>query len=388
MKYIVITVVAISVNVIIMYTLGNKVLGVKLRPKSLIMCGFGALLLSLVLPRIIVNFTSIAVTIAFFAVFAIILAGFIVYYDGKEELESISSRGQSIEIEPDSLSEFEYLYQQACLEDGTEAVVDTMLINRVETKDSSKPYQLNSLASESIEAETPESSKDTEERLKSEYLLEPDVVKTASVESSIAKVIVENVEIVVSPKIIDEIVEDFSTCEEDSIPISKAEMMPDNKVLVLDNDKNTTFEEVEKSQSELGPASDSLDDLLECAFSYKERGYDACALATFKYAFKLHRDKEIAPFLVIEMANLLKKEGSYDDAIAVLTESRNLSAIRENRGLDQDFINTIAYLRIIKNTLAEHHLPYLPIGEIPKEILKRIDDEFREWRSFSNVSNY
>jgi tetratricopeptide (TPR) repeat protein len=372
MKYIVITVVAISVNVIIMYTLGNKVLGVKLRPKSLIMCGFCALLLSLVLPRIIVNFTSIAVTIAFFAVFAIILAGFIVYYDGEEELDSISSPGQIIEIEPDSLSEFEYLYQKACLEDEAEVVVDTILVNRVETKESSKPYLLNSPVGESIEAETPEYSKNTEEQLESEYLLEPDVVKTTSVESSIAKVIVEA----------------FSTCEEDSSSVSKAEMMPDNKVLVLDNDKNTTFEEVEKSQSELGPASDSLDDLLECAFSYKERGDDACALATFKYALTLHRDKEIAPFLVIEMANLLKKEGSYDDAIAVLTESRNLSAIRENHGLDQDFINTIAYLRIIKNTLAEHHLAHLPIGEIPIEIFKGIDDEFREWRSFSNVSNY
>ncbi|AIF52267.1 hypothetical protein [Pelosinus sp. UFO1] len=388
MKYIVITVVAISVNVIIMYTLGNKVLGVKLRPKSLIMCGFGALLLSLVLPRIIVNFTSIAVTIAFFAVFAIILAGFIVYYDGEEELDSISSRGQIVEIEPDSLSEFEYLYQKVCQDEEAQVVVDKMLANRVETKESTRPYLLNSPADESIEAETPECSKDAEEQLKSEYLLEPDVVKTTSVESSIAKVIVENVEIAVSPKIIDEIVEDFSTCEEDSISVSKAEMMPDNKVLVLDNDKNTTFEEIEKSQSELGPASDSLDDLVECAFSYKERGDDACALATFKYALKLHRDKEIAPFLVIEMANLLKKEGSYDDAIAVLTESRNLSAIRENHGLDQDFINTIAYLRIIKNTLAEHHLAHLPIGEIPIEIFKKIDDEFREWRSFSNVSNY
>ncbi|GMB00798.1 hypothetical protein [Pelosinus sp. IPA-1] len=388
MKYIVITVVAISVNVIIMYTLGNKVLGVKLRPKSLIMCGFCALLLSLVLPRIIVNFTSIAATISFFAVFAIILAGFIVYYDDKEEFDSISSPGQIIEIEPGSLSEFEYLYQKVCLEDGAGVVADTMLVNRVETKESSRLYLLNSPAGESIEAETAECSKDVEEQLESECLLEPDVVKTTSVESSIAKVIVENIEIAVSPKIIDEVMDDFPTCEEDSSSVSKAEMMPDNKVLVLDNDKNITFEEVEKSQSEVGPASDSLDDLLECAFSYKERGDDACALATFKYALTLHRDKEIAPFLVIEMANLLKKEGSYDDAIAVLTESRNLPAIRENHGLDQDFINTIAYLRIIKNTLAEHHLTCLPIGEIPIEIFKRIDDEFREWRSFSNVSNY
>lgn len=372
-----------------MYTLGNKVLGVNLRPKSLIMCGFCALLLSLVLPRIIVNFTSIAVTIAFFAVFAIILAGFIVYYDDAEEINSVSNDARIMEIDPDSLSEFEYLYQKACQEDGAKVVVDTTLVDLVE-KQESRQYLINRPIGENIEAKTSAIIKATEEQLKSEPLLEdPAVVNSILVESSISNIVVEAVETVISSELVDEKVEDVSIHaihEEDSMSISKGEVILDNNVLVLDNAKSTTLMESGKSQPELGPVSDSLDDLLECAFSYKERGEDSCALATFKYALTLHRDKEIAPFLIIEMANLLKKEGAYDEAITVLTESRNLPVIRENHGLDQDFINTIAYLRIIKNTLVEHHLGCLPIGEIPVEIFKRIDDEFREWRNFSNVS--
>ena len=262
MKYIIITVVAISVSAIFIYMFGNKMLGLRLR--SLIMCGLCAIFLSLLVPRIVVNFTSVSSTIALFAVLSIVLAGFVVYYEDKKEIVSAVIASTVIEVEPDALPHIEDLGQHE------------------------------------VEDKKPKVGSDT-----------------------------------------------------------------------MDIDK-----------TKLSPAMHSLDDLLECAFSYKEQGTDSLALTTFEYALRLHGDKEIAPLLVIEIAKLLKNKGAYDEAIALLTSSRNLTAIHENRGLDQDFINTIAYLRIIKNTLLENQLGYIPIANIPTEIVKDIDEQFQEWRNF------
>ncbi len=131
------------------------------------------------------------------------------------------------------------------------------------------------------------------------------------------------------------------------------------------------------------PASDSLDDLMDFAFTQKEAGHHQQALDAFRRALRLYRFSEAAPFLAIEIANLLKNRGSYDEAIAVLSDSRSLLALLENETLDQEFVVTIAYLRIVKNTLLHKRLGYLPFSRIPADISSEIDAEFREWRNLA-----
>jgi hypothetical protein len=91
---------------------------------------------------------------------------------------------------------------------------------------------------------------------------------------------------------------------------------------------------------------------------------------------RLYRFNEAAPFMAIEIANLLKNKGAYDEAIAVLSDSRSLLALLENKALDQEFVVTIAYLRIVKNTLLEKRVGYMPFTRIPAEISREIDAEF------------
>jgi tetratricopeptide (TPR) repeat protein len=131
------------------------------------------------------------------------------------------------------------------------------------------------------------------------------------------------------------------------------------------------------------PASDSLEDLMDFAFTHKEAGHTQQALDAFRRALRLYRFSEAAPYLAIEIANLLKNKGSYDEAIAVLNEGRSLLALVKNDALDQEFVVTIAYLRIVKNTLLEKRVGYMPFGRIPAEISREIDAEFREWRSLA-----
>jgi hypothetical protein len=131
------------------------------------------------------------------------------------------------------------------------------------------------------------------------------------------------------------------------------------------------------------PVSDSLDDLLDFAFNQKDQGNLTLALDTFRRAFKLYRESEAGPLLVIEIAGLLKAKGAYDEAVVFLSDGRSLSALQHNQLLDQEFVNTIAYLRIVKNTLMQNRIGFVPFQRIPDEIAKEIDEEFREWRNLA-----
>ncbi|WP_165865904.1 hypothetical protein [Lucifera butyrica] len=127
----------------------------------------------------------------------------------------------------------------------------------------------------------------------------------------------------------------------------------------------------------------SLDDLLAYAFTQKEQHNDLQALAAFQKALQLHKSDEVAPYLVMEIANILKNKGAYDEAITVLSDGRNLPGSKNADSIETEFVNTIAYLRIIKNTLLQHRLGLIPYQDIPPAIFKEIDEEFHEWRNLT-----
>lgn len=131
--------------------------------------------------------------------------------------------------------------------------------------------------------------------------------------------------------------------------------------------------------------SDDIDDLLEFAFVSKESRNYTAALGAFSRALTLYPNSEAAPFLVVEIGNILKNKGAYDDAINVFLDGRNLSQTQQNELMEQEFISTIAYLRITKNILLQNRLDNIPFGDIPAHILKQIDEQFREWRTLGNI---
>lgn len=131
--------------------------------------------------------------------------------------------------------------------------------------------------------------------------------------------------------------------------------------------------------------SEKLDDLLDFAFLNKESQNYEIAFNAFYKALKLYPNSEAAPFLVVEIGNILKNKGDYDGAIKVFGDGRNLSQTKQDEMMEQEFICTIAYLRIIKNVLLQNSLANIPFFKIPPQIVKQIDEEFREWRSVGNI---
>ena len=128
---------------------------------------------------------------------------------------------------------------------------------------------------------------------------------------------------------------------------------------------------------------ENLDDLLESAFAHKESLDLTLAHKYFREALKRYPDSEAAPFIVVEIANILKNKGAYDEAIKVFTDGRNLPSLQSDSLLAQEFTETIAYLRIIRNTLLERRLGFIPFNKIPVDVCKDIDTEFREWRNLA-----
>ncbi|MBP2635920.1 MAG: hypothetical protein H6Q72_1827 [Firmicutes bacterium] len=131
--------------------------------------------------------------------------------------------------------------------------------------------------------------------------------------------------------------------------------------------------------------TEELDDLIDRAFVCKETQDYSNAYRSFKKALALYPNSEAAPFLVVEIGNILKNKGDYDEAIKIFSEGRNLSHTKHDEMMEQEFISTIAYLRITKNILLQNRLGNIPFLEIPTQILNQIDEEFREWRSVGNI---
>lgn len=128
---------------------------------------------------------------------------------------------------------------------------------------------------------------------------------------------------------------------------------------------------------------DNFDELFDYAFRQKEQKNYIVALLALRKLVDLYPDNASAPFVVIEMGGILKNRGAYDEAIKVFSEGRNLAVLQQDNMLKQEFVNTVAYLRIIKNVLLENRLGLIPFNAIPDSVMKEIETEFQEWRDLA-----
>lgn len=521
MEYIIITLLAIAATTCIVYLLANKVFAVRLRLKSLVLCAACALFLSLVLPRIIVSFVGLAGTVGFLALFAVIFAYFVAYYDDPNDLQPAGNaapaplrlsdeqpassaagdpqvRAASHEIADSNIEpaiEFapvntEYGYQApsepldasaaARMEDIYTADVDELPPIAVVTEEitdeteSAEPAtapvdEASFTPDEPIEQpeiqppldplsgqlySEPEPETDDEAIIEAEIVVASDFEPPAppaaepeceptnalpplAIEAAELEPIVEAEQAAAisqdesEPSTVPELgilLESFAATE---LEVDPALESSDDDLVTLEHEaaletsteQSATFdvkpdddsvtepelnlaqaeplptegegsaaaaaddeplpEESEVTTTVAEPASTSLEDLLDFAFTQKDRDNLTLALDTFRRAYRLYRDSEAGPLLVIEIAGLLKAKGAYDEAVTILSDGRSLTALQQNSLLDQEFVTTIAYLRIVKNTLMQNRIGFVPFQRIPADIAKEIDDEFREWRNLA-----
>lgn len=130
----------------------------------------------------------------------------------------------------------------------------------------------------------------------------------------------------------------------------------------------------------------SLDAILDYAYEQQSRHNYANALFAFRQALHTYEEDSYIPFIVIEMANIYKQTGSYDEAIGVYEHSLQLPVICADLSTKEQFAASISYLRIVKCILIKHKQVKMPFNKIPPEFMREIEFAFQQWTANKSAS--
>ncbi|MCE5284729.1 MAG: tetratricopeptide repeat protein [Pelosinus sp.] len=402
MEYIFIIFMTIIITTILVYPLANLVLGIHLRWKPLALCAVCSMVISLVLPHVVVGFAGLAGSMALLAVCAVVFAYFVAKYDAYDERKLAA---QQLAAAPAEQWPFDDAAQAECALAQSQAALCTADLVPAK-EDDSGPQTLDLLENRvepnlSISASLPEETKSEPETREMTVLIENPITPDIHDENEPAP---ESQPLVQADKQLDQPVAESILEENDSMPIAAQNVQADEAaVSQIDTaesqpDKELAAEALMATEKTLDDTAmvgeqivkieaideiQTLDELMDYAYDQQEQKNIQQAFAAFRKALTLYGESESAPFIVIEMGNILKNKGAYDEAIQVFSEGRNLPALQYDDLLEQEFVSTIAYLRIVKNILLAQRLGFIPYNEIPGAVFAEINAEFSEWRDLA-----
>ena len=102
---------------------------------------------------------------------------------------------------------------------------------------------------------------------------------------------------------------------------------------------------------------DSMDALLDFAFAQTGSGAYELALLAYSTALEQYRNDDYAPFIIIDMVNLYKSQGRYQEAIDCVHNAMDLPAIQESPAYQQNFQNYLAQLKSISHSAVSTQSP-------------------------------
>ena len=358
MDYTLIIIVTIVVTTLFVHQLANRVFGIGLSIKPLALSALFSVCISLILPRVIVGFAGLAGTIGVLAICAIVFAYFVVRYEETIEAKTSAASEQTLANSFNKLNA-----------ENAEGETTSTECNLAYEGESINLTSNNTLHNISVCEQTLANFNPLEKQ--------QDVLLSSADELTIKHQSIE----LLQPDIPKSEAANFSSNDKGFV----------NTTIVLDKDNNNSLinmteviDSVEKCSFSFLDYK-SLDELLDYAFQQQEEKNFDEALLAFKNILKRFPASTVAPFAVIEIGNLLKTRGAYDEAIQVFADAKNLPALQTENQFEKEFVNAIAHLRIIKNTLIYRRLGLLPFHQIPAAVYEEIDAEFREWLKLMQI---
>ena len=370
MEYIVVTLLAVSLTAFIVYRIANRFFGLNLRIKPIVLCAACAIMISIILPRVIVSFAGLLGTVGVMAVFAIIFAYFIAYYD---DLATEKAEKESEKRSP------------AAKQDNRQAEKSV-----AELALSSEHNQIHCFALPDLAQNVEEDKRvspvcrATGEVKKGEKDGTQDILNPAEQQGLNG---FEQVDKTVNSIILSKIkanqegggeatVRGLPACTATGESAQVVAVAAGIEPCLQQIDEYVGDKAMEENMS----VNLSLDDLIDLGFKYKEQHDFDKALDVFRQALQICSNSDAAPYLAIEIGTLLKNKGAYDAAVEAFVEGRNLARMQGNDLIEQEIIGIIAYLRIIKNVLLENAAGLVPFDSIPSHLMNTIDREFADWR--------
>lgn len=159
-----------------------------------------------------------------------------------------------------------------------------------------------------------------------------------------------------------EIMVEAEVAEEPEI-MAEAEVAEEPETMVeaeVTEESETTAEAQQAEEAPL-PALpeglDSMDALLDFAFAQTGAGAYELALLAYSTALEQYRNDDYAPFIIIDMVNLYKSQGRYQEAIDCVHNAMDLPAIQESPAYQQNFQNYLAQLKSISHSAVSTQSP-------------------------------
>lgn len=159
-----------------------------------------------------------------------------------------------------------------------------------------------------------------------------------------------------------EIMAEVEVAEEPKI-MAEAEVAEEPETTVeaeVTEEPETTAEvqqAVEAPLPTLPEGLDSMDALLDFAFAQTGAGAYELALLAYSTALEQYRNDDYAPFIIIDMVNLYKSQGRYQEAIDCVHNAMDLPAIQESPAYQQNFQNYLAQLKSISHSAVSTQSP-------------------------------
>lgn len=124
-------------------------------------------------------------------------------------------------------------------------------------------------------------------------------------------------------------------------------------------------------------SAETLDDLLDLAYSEKSKGHIWQAITAYKKALEKYRGDNYAPFVAIDLGNLYKEQAMYAKAIKVFEDALELPAVKRSFSTTEKFQKNIIYLKAVQSVLLRHQELKTPFSKISKIYLQEIESEFQ-----------
>ena len=126
---------------------------------------------------------------------------------------------------------------------------------------------------------------------------------------------------------------------------------------------------------------DNLDDMLDYAFELKDTAHWAKALQAYEYVLDKYPDDACAPMLVIEISNMQKDNGHYQEAIKSFKKALSIPTVAENPDMVTEFEDSILYLETVYSVIQEENLGEIPFYDIPQEYMSKIESIYNNRKS-------
>ena len=137
---------------------------------------------------------------------------------------------------------------------------------------------------------------------------------------------------------------------------------------------------LEKTE-EIPAAFANVDACLEEAWRFRENGSWQTAQKVLQTGITQFADDEELPFLLIEEGALLKRYGCWEEAIAALEAALALPQVRRQPVWQKDIQQTLGYLQIFLGVLRQFKLESVAPEAVPASVLEKVEAIYQQWRS-------